>query len=147
MPADDQLTALAALHDLFERHRIDYWVFGGWAVDLHAGAVTRSHDDIDVAVRAADADRVQEALTTAGWTHTQHEDYTTYALAGVRVEVAFADRGEWPEGSFGADVAEVRGVHARVVSLRSLRVDKAQGRGDPRVAEKDRRDSCTLAEL
>jgi Uncharacterised nucleotidyltransferase len=147
MPADAQLAALAALHDLFERHGIDYWVFGGWAVDFHAGAVTRPHDDIDVAVRSDDGDRVQEVLTTAGWTHTQHEDYTTYALAGVHVEVAFADRGEWPESSFGADVAEVRGVCARVVSLPSLRVDKAQGRDDPRVAEKDRRDSRTLAEL
>ena len=147
MPADDQLTALAALHDLFERHGIDYWVFGGWAVDLHAGAVTRPHDDVDVAVRSADGDRVHEALTTAGWTHTQHEDFATYTLAGVRIEVAFADRGEWPDGSFGADVAEVCGVRARVVSLHSLKVDKAQERDDPLVGEKDRRDSATLAEL
>lgn len=32
-----QLEALGRLHELFERHGIDYWVFGGWAVDLYAG--------------------------------------------------------------------------------------------------------------
>jgi hypothetical protein len=27
-----------------------YWLFGGWAVDFHAGRVTRDHADIDLAV-------------------------------------------------------------------------------------------------
>jgi hypothetical protein len=37
----EQLVALARVHELLVRHRIEYWLFGGWAVDFHAGAITR----------------------------------------------------------------------------------------------------------
>ena len=47
---DEQLAALEELHRLLERHRIEYWLFGGWAVDFHTGTVTRPHDDLDMAV-------------------------------------------------------------------------------------------------
>jgi len=30
------------------RATIDYWRFGGWAVDFYVGFVTRPHDDLDV---------------------------------------------------------------------------------------------------
>jgi aminoglycoside-2''-adenylyltransferase len=46
----EQLAALARLHEQLERHGIEYWLFGGWAVDFHAGSVTRPHDDLDIAV-------------------------------------------------------------------------------------------------
>ncbi len=50
MSGSEQLAALARLHDLFEQAGIDHWLFGGWAVDFHLGAVTRAHDDLDIAV-------------------------------------------------------------------------------------------------
>jgi hypothetical protein len=53
-------------------------------------------------------------------------------------------RGSWPEGAFGEDVAERRGVRARVIGLRALRMDKSVARDDPRVAAKDRADLATL---
>jgi hypothetical protein len=35
-----QLSALARVSDLLETAGIDYWLFGGWAVDFYAGSVT-----------------------------------------------------------------------------------------------------------
>jgi hypothetical protein len=128
-------------------HGIDYWLFGGWAVDFHVGAVTRAHDDLDVAVWSRDAQRVRRALTAAGWTHTPEEEYDVYELGGVRVEVAARDRGVWPPNSFGDDTAELEGIRARVVSLPSLRAEKNEIRDDASVAAKDRADSVMLARL
>jgi hypothetical protein len=34
-PAHQQLAALARIHELFRAAAIDYWLFGGWAVDFH----------------------------------------------------------------------------------------------------------------
>src|SRR5205807_9428344 len=47
-----QLAAFARVDELLEGHRIDYSLFGGCAVDFHLRAVTRSHDDLDLAVWA-----------------------------------------------------------------------------------------------
>ena len=48
--AEHQLGALSHLSELLGQHGIEYWLFGGWAVDFHAGKVTRPHDDLDVTV-------------------------------------------------------------------------------------------------
>jgi hypothetical protein len=50
MSETEQLAALARIHELLDGQGIDYWLFGGWAVDFHAGLVTRAHDDLDIAV-------------------------------------------------------------------------------------------------
>jgi hypothetical protein len=47
---EDQLAAVASLDELLGREALDYWLFGGWAVDFHAEEVTRAHDDVDIAV-------------------------------------------------------------------------------------------------
>ena len=147
MKAEDQLSVLSHLDKLFWQHGIEYWLFGGWAVDFHAGKVTRPHDDLDLAVRSHDGERVREVLTAAGWRHAPEEGYSVYELDDVRLEVAFPDHGEWPPNSFEHEVAEVAGVRARVVSLSSLKADKAIVRDDESVAAKDRADSVTLGRL
>ncbi len=43
----------------------DWWVAGGWAVDLWLGEETRPHDDFDIGCRRGDADAVLSALE--GW--------------------------------------------------------------------------------
>jgi hypothetical protein len=144
---EEQLAALSALHRLFAENDIDYWLFGGWAVDFHAGAVTRPHDDLDVAVWSRDGELVRQVLTAAGWSFTPEEGFAVYELGAVRVEIAARDRGLWPSNSFGDDVVELNGVRARVVSLPSLRADKAEVRDDAQVAAKDRADLVTLARL
>jgi hypothetical protein len=42
-----------------------WWIAGGWAIDLFAGASTRDHDDVDVAVLRPDQAAVQAHLD--GW--------------------------------------------------------------------------------
>jgi hypothetical protein len=157
-----QLTALAQVHELLQRHGIEYWLFGGWAVDLHAGSVTRAHDDVDVAVWVEDHSRIAELLAADGWRHapeTGEDGYTGYERGEVRLELAFLAREEggrvytplrhgraaWPDEAFASDVAELGGVRARVVSLHALKAEKAEVREDSIVAAKDRGDSAILS--
>jgi Aminoglycoside-2''-adenylyltransferase len=159
---DAQLAALASIHELLDARRIEYWVFGGWAVDFHAGKVSRPHDDLDLAVWLKDHDRIAALLAADGWSNAPEEGedgYTGYDRGDVRLELAFLardtnediytplkeGRGTWPPGSFGDDVAELRGVRARVISLRALEADKSAAHDDTRVAAKDRADLATLA--
>jgi hypothetical protein len=159
-----QLAALRRLHELLQRHGIAYWLFGGWAVDFHAGSVSRAHDDLDLAVWQSDHSQIAALLAADGWTHAPQADedgWTTYERGPIRVEIAFLardddgtvytplrdGRGTWPKGAFGDDVAELHGTRARIVSLAALRADKAEAHDDPKVAAKDRADFETLSRL
>ena len=158
----EQLAALARLHELLVGHGIEYWLFGGWAVDFHAGQVTRPHDDLDIAVWLKDLDRIAALLAADGWKHAPEEDengYTGYARGTVRLELAFLARSEngevytplregrapWPDGAFGSDAAELLAVRAKVIGLRALKADKSETRNDALVAAKDRADLETLS--
>ena len=164
MSEAEQLAALARVHELLVGHGIDYWLFGGWAVDFHAGAVTRPHDDLDIAVWLKDHDRIAALLAADGWKHEPAEDddgYTGYDRGSVRLELAFLartedgqvytplreGRGAWPDEAFEHDMAELLGVPARVISLRALKADKSETRDDALVAAKDRADLATLSRV
>ena len=68
----EQLSGLPAASDLLERGGgIDYWLFGGWAVDFYAAFVTRAHDDLDMAVWLDDLPRIAELLHDDGWRHAR----------------------------------------------------------------------------
>ncbi|HEY2848740.1 MAG TPA: hypothetical protein VGI97_02600 [Gemmatimonadaceae bacterium] len=156
-----QLAALAELDRSFAAHGLAYWLFGGWAVDFHAGRVTREHTDIDIAVWSVDLTRVATLLSESGWLHCPEEGedgYTCYDRDGIRLELAFLarddrgqiytplknGRGEWPARSFGDDVAQLNRVHVHVVSRESLIADKSVARSDDATAAKDRADIATL---
>ena len=158
----DQLAALAELHALLAGHGISYWLFGGWAVDFHAGRVTREHGDIDIAVWAADHGRLSALLGSRAWMHRPEageDGYTGYERDGVRLEVAFLardgrgcvhtplrdGRAEWPDGAFGDDRVALQGVAARVIGRGALVAEKSATRADPVTAAKDRADLATLA--
>ena len=157
----NQLAALAELDQLLPPHGVDYWLFGGWAVDFHAGRVTREHGDIDIAIWSDDRERVATLLLDHAWMHRPEpgeDGYTCYERHGVRLEVAFLTRdqrglvytplrdgrGEWPAGSFGEEIAHLRGVRARVVGRESLICDKSVIRSDPVTNAKDRADVASL---
>ena len=156
-----QLDAIARLDRLFGRNGMEYWLFGGWAVDFHIGAVTRHHADIDVAVVADDAARITALLESDGWTHRRELDgdgYSSYEAPGTTLEVALlardehgrfytpltGGRAEWPVGAFGADVATLRGVRARVISRQAVIAEKSGLHDDPAIAAKDRADLARL---
>jgi hypothetical protein len=168
MSEPEQLAALSRVHSLFEQQGIEYWLFGGWAVDFHVGAVTRSHEDIDIAIWLKDRPAIAGLLEAAEWRHTPDEGedgYTTYTRDGVRLDLAFLERDDdggdealvytplragrvsWPHGAFGTDVLELRGARARVVTLGALRADKSELHDDPAVNAKDRADLAALGRL
>ena len=159
-----QLAAFAQAHELFARSGVDYWLFGGWAVDFHVGSITRVHDDIDVAVWLDDHDRIARLLEAEDWNHAPEPDEdggTGYERDGVRLELTFlvpGDRGEvyiplragrvlWSEEPLSTDFAELSGVRARVLGLAALKRGKARSRDDPVEAAKDRADFAILSQL
>ena len=161
---DAQLSALSEVSGLLEEQAIDYWLFGGWAVDFYVGAVTRPHFDIDLAVWLEDVPRIEALLTAGGWRHAPLDDEdggTGYEREGVRLELTYLVRdGEgriaiplhdrlvvWPDGALAADRGELGGVRARLVSRAALAAGKASPRDDPEDAAKDRADFGHLSRL
>ena len=159
-----QLSALAQTHELFTRGGIEYWLFGGWAVDFHVGSITRAHDDIDVAVWLGDQERIARLLEGEGWKHAPEPDEdggTGYERDAVRLELTFlvlGDGGEvyiplragrvlWSDEPLGIEVAELSGVRARVLGLAEMKRGKFHVRNDPLEAVKDRADFALLSQL
>jgi Aminoglycoside-2''-adenylyltransferase len=159
-----QLQTIGWLNRLLAEQGIDYWLFGGWAVDFHAGRLTRRHEDVDLAIWQSDLEHVTTLLQAHGWAHAPEpgeDGYTGYERGDVRVELALLardeagtvytpltdGRGAWPAGSFRDDEAELEGVRARVVDLGSLIEDKSGSRDDPTATAKDRADVAVLAPL
>jgi hypothetical protein len=160
----EQLAALARIVALLEPRGIEYWLFGGWAVDFHLRAVTRAHDDLDVAVWRSDLPAIAILLERDGWEpapDAEEDGYTVYRRGGVRLDLAFLARGAdgvvhtplrdgsapWPPGAFGDDVSELLGTRARVIARAALEADKSEPRDSPLVAAKDRADLAALARL
>jgi len=163
--ASKQLSALAEVCDLLEKAEITYWLFGGWAVDFYVRSVTRSHDDVDLAVWLVDASRIAEMLQSHGWRHAPFEDEdggTGYERGGVRLELTFLVRGSeglasiplqsgpvvWPgEDGLADDVGELRGVRSRLIGFAVLISGKSTSRDDPEDGAKDRADFARLSQI
>jgi hypothetical protein len=156
-----QLAALADIARLLDHDGIEYWLFGGWAVDFHRGQVTREHDDVDFAVWLDDVARIGGLLAGDGWTHVPSPDDnggTGYARGGVRFELTFLVRdddgavviplrngsGAWLDDARDADVRELHGVRARVVTLDALTRSKSRIRNAGEDAAKDEADTAVL---
>jgi hypothetical protein len=143
----EQLSALAQVDKLLEQAGFDYWLFGGWAVDFYVGALTRRHDDIDLAVWLHEAEAIGSLLETEGWQHkptAEDDGGTGYECGPVRLELTFLldDAGKvfiplrngrvlWSAEPLGDDARDLRGVRARVVGLTLLKQGKSYPREDP----------------
>ncbi|HET7673781.1 MAG TPA: hypothetical protein VFK11_04715 [Candidatus Saccharimonadales bacterium] len=55
----------ATAKTLFANTNIDWWVAGGWALDLFLGRQTREHEDLDISVLRKDERKVRDFLS--GW--------------------------------------------------------------------------------
>ena len=163
-PWRDQLAAIESLAHVLEQRGIDYWLFGGWAVDFWVGAVSRAHHDIDVAAWRHDYDVIRDSLVATGWKHTPEENEfagTRFARGPAMVEFTFVfadeagrvliELGEgpvaWSQSSFGDFRPELLGVRCRSIPLATLRDGKAtprEGEGD---AAKDHADFEALSRI
>ena len=143
---------------------LEYWVFGGWAVDLWVGRLTRPHDDIDILVWRHDEAAVDEALQGAGWIHEPTpEDRvgTNYACDGYELQLTFVVAG--PKGGVIVPVPEqpivlssgplafarrdLDDVSVRVLTLEMMLASKATPRPDEMGGSKDRADLEALRSL
>ena len=159
-----QLAALADVASRLDSSEIEYWLFGGWAVDFYAGRTTRPHFDVDIAVWLDDLPPIDHVLRDSGWRHAPdpgEDGGTGYERDGVRLELTYLVRREdgrvvtplreaaatWPEDAFAADARVLRGVRARLVGFEALASGKSSARDDPDDAAKDRADSDVLSAL
>jgi hypothetical protein len=162
--AVDQLAAIASLSRTLDAEAIDYWLFGGWAVDFWVGRVTREHDDIDVAAWRHDYQAIQTALQTVGWRHAPVPDEvvgTRYQWGTAQVEFTFIttdDNGRavipladhpvvWSAEPLGHEHRRLRSITSRVIPLALLKAGKSLPREGPAEGAKDRSDAQALSDL
>ena len=161
---EEQLAAIASFSSALDQEGLDYWLFGGWAVDFCVGSVTRAHDDIDVAAWRNDYDLIRIALTAAGWRHTPTRDDvvgTRYRHGNAEVEVTFLIADEdgrvviplpdqpvvWSTQPLGDERRRLLGVSSRTIPLALLRAGKSMPREGRAEAAKDRADLEALSQL
>ena len=155
--AEQQLSALASAGALLDQSELDHWLFGGWAVDFYVGAITREHEDIDLAVWLRDAPAIGSVLEAHLWRHEPSEEDdggTGYGRGRVRLELTFlvedpdgnvfiplrSGRAPWSPEPLGEETRDLGGTRTRIVKLDLLRRAKSSPRDDPADAAKDRAD-------
>jgi glutathione S-transferase len=160
---DEQLAAIASLDTVLTGAGLDYWLFGGWAVDLWVGGVTRRHEDIDALARRSDYDSIRSALEAAGWQHLRKDTDvvgTRYLLGNAELEFTFFESQDdglplipIPDNPvtlpmpLADDRLELGAVSARTVPLPLLRGGKSTPRDGAADADKDRADFEALSRL
>ena len=158
------LAALASAAAALDSADLEHWFFGGWAVDLWVGRLTRPHDDIDVLVWRRDGSRVHQALEASGWVHTPApEDVvgTNYVRDECELQLTFVAPGvdggvvvpvpDQPivlsTGSLAFARRDLGGVSARVLPLDLMLATKGSPRPDAVGSEKDRADLAALRSI
>ena len=159
--ASEQIQAIGSVDAALGSARIEYWLFGGWAVDFWVGRVTREHDDIDAAAWRRDYEAIKRALVDMGWQHMPVENEvvgTRYTCRSVEVEFTFVEARDdgavvipipeheiiWTTEPFGEERRVLHGVGARTIPLDLLRSGKQMTRHAPDEAAKDRADVQAL---
>ncbi|MBA2560545.1 MAG: hypothetical protein H0V07_11800 [Propionibacteriales bacterium] len=155
------LTALSSASGALDAAGVEHWFFGGWAVDLWVGRLTRSHDDIDVLAWRQDEARVHEVLGSAGWLHTPTpEDLmgTNYTRDGYELQITFVVPGDkagvvvpvpdqpivLSTGPLAFARRDLGEVSVRVLTLEMMLAIKSTPRPDEMGGGKDRADLAAL---
>lgn len=122
---------------LLSQAQIPHWLFGGWSVDFHVGAVTREHGDVEFFIWEHDGPRAGDILRAAGYQLVDHphpEEALIWRKQEQIVELYFVvvneqgevvGRGRWdnwpvPANSLGSEVRVVEGVPCPVVSIECI---------------------------
>jgi hypothetical protein len=134
------LDSLAELFALLEQAGFQFWLAGGWAVDFHAGTVTRPHTDVDLVVHLADKDKLYALLLDVGFNVIDDSDPDAemiYQRGNFKVDLSFIvelDNGTvvspgwehwpWPPSAFSSGTQQLSGVSCHVVSASTLLTSK-----------------------
>jgi hypothetical protein len=159
-----QLRIIGELRAILDSAGIAWWLFGGWAMDFHAGAVTRDHADIELFVWARDREAVRERLAGAGFAAPQGlhpEEGQPYLKDGqeigtwylqrdadrrVHVSGRFADW-RWPEEWFDGPRGSIGELDAPVMSVEGLLEMKTGFASHPHGAPRRPKDDEDIARL
>jgi lincosamide nucleotidyltransferase A/C/D/E len=76
--------SLLAVLDVLEAVGIDVWLDGGWGVDALLERQTRGHDDLDLVVELAQADRIIELLHGLGYSQVAGAPPKSFVMVDAR---------------------------------------------------------------
>jgi hypothetical protein len=162
-----QLELIGEIGRALDSAGVEWWLYGGWAMDFHAGRVTRDHSDIEFFAWARDAASVRRVLVAAGFAAHEglHPDEgQPFTKGGVEVGAWYLQHDPagrictpgrwsdwpWPDGSFDGPRRSIDDVEAPVTSLEGLLDMKTNferhAHGAPR-REKDDADIVLLTRL
>jgi hypothetical protein len=122
---------------LLQAAQVPHWLFGGWAIDFHVGAITRPHDDIEFLVWHTDAVTITSILAqhqyerfTGGYgdemgilfKHQQklEFDYLSHDHEGRVVVTGRWSDWPWPHGAFDAPPVTFAGITCPIISVAGL---------------------------
>lgn len=128
-----QLAAIRDVSQILSAEHVDYWLFGGWAVDFAVGRITRAHDDVDFVVLETEKDRVEAALHALGFSPgdsrypSHQQNWTRFGVVlqtnlvretadGMFVSPGVFEDWPWEAGSFGNDTGKIDEIEVRIVS-------------------------------
>ena len=155
------LAAVRSVASALDSAALEHWFFGGWAVDLWVGRLTRPHDDIDVLVWRRDEPQIHEALGAAGWVHAPTpEDLvgTNYTRDDFELQLTFAVPGDdggvvvpvpdepmvLSSGPLDFVRRDLGDLSVRVMTLELMIATKGSPRTDEVGGPKDRADLAAL---
>ena len=167
MNNETQIALIHEIADMFAHVNMQWWLFGGWAMDAHIGRITRMHHDVEIWVHRSHAALVRhtfgshrfEALDTQ-----PAEESIEFAHGLICFSSAFftvgpdgyaSPAGRWsdwrfPPNSFTDTTALLNGRRVPVMSVLGLLAMKEQfptlRNGRP-LREKDASDIVVLREL
>ena len=161
------LGVVALVHRVLDDAGICHWLAGGWGGDVVVGHVTRAHRDIEFAVWNEDWPRVHALLTSEGFSTPEAEfpdEVRKLMIGPTEFEFWMLARddsgnvvvgGRWtdwafPDGSFDAPQATLRGVTCPVPSAEGLLDSKVRFPDHPSgrpLRDKDRADIELLLHL
>jgi hypothetical protein len=166
-----QLGLIGELIAALDAASVEAWLFGGWAIDFHAGEITRDHADVELFIWQHHAERARAALVGAGFAAPSglHPDEgQPFLKDGVEIGAWYLVRDaggavhtpgrwadwNWATGAFGGPRLAVtwagRHVEARVMSMPGLLDMKERFPSHPHGAplrEKDVADIALLRRL
>lgn len=65
---------MESIASLLQDLRCEWYVCGGWAIDLYLGRVTREHKDVDISIPRARQLEVREYFNARGWSLEKAHD-------------------------------------------------------------------------